>query len=65
VRLNPKTGELRQRIVLRCRGKSIVVAIGDFDNDGRPDLVVTKKGSDNIGILLGADNRTFGIRCSF
>ncbi len=29
------------------------VAVGDFDGDGAPDLVVVNQGNDNVSILLG------------
>jgi hypothetical protein len=35
------------------------VAIGDFNNDTKLDIVVANYGSDNIAILLGYDNGSF------
>jgi hypothetical protein len=35
------------------------IAIGDFNNDSRLDIVVAYGGSDNIGIFLGYDSGTF------
>ncbi|CAF1428397.1 unnamed protein product [Rotaria sordida] len=35
------------------------VAVGDFNDDHRLDVVVANYGSDNVGILLGYGNRSF------
>jgi hypothetical protein len=35
------------------------VAIDDFNNDNRSDIVVANSGTDNLGILLGLGNGTF------
>jgi outer membrane protein assembly factor BamB len=35
------------------------LAVGDFNQDGRPDLVVANQGSNNLSILLGVGNGTF------
>jgi hypothetical protein len=35
------------------------IAVGDFNNDGRSDIVVTNSGTNNIGILLGYGNGSF------
>lgn len=40
-------------------GNSEDVQVGDFNNDGRIDLVTSNKDSDNISILLGNGNGTF------
>ena len=37
------------------------VAIGDFNNDNRSDIVVANSGRDSLGILLASSNGTFGI----
>ena len=36
------------------------VAVGDFNRDGKQDLAVANKSSDNVSILLGGGNGTFG-----
>jgi hypothetical protein len=36
------------------------IAISDFNNDNRSDIVVANSGTDSIGILLGLGNGTFG-----
>jgi hypothetical protein len=36
------------------------MALHDFNNDSRLDVVVANSGTDNIGILLGNNNGTFG-----
>ena len=35
------------------------IAVGDFDNDSRLDIVVANKGTDNVGVLFGYGNGTF------
>ncbi len=35
------------------------IAVGDFNNDGRSDIVVTNTGTNNIGVLLGYGNESF------
>src|SRR5262249_35015658 len=35
------------------------VQVGDFNNDGKPDLVVANNGSNNVSILLGNGDGTF------
>jgi hypothetical protein len=34
-------------------GEPVAMAVGDLNNDGRPDVVVANQGTDNIGVLLG------------
>jgi hypothetical protein len=36
-----------------------VVAIGDVNGDGKPDIVVVDEGSSNVGVLLGYGDGTF------
>jgi hypothetical protein len=36
------------------------IATGDFNNDNRSDVAVAISGTDNLGILLGLGNGTFG-----
>ena len=38
---------------------SITVAVGDFNGDGVPDLVVANEGSNNVAVLLGNGDGTF------
>lgn len=38
---------------------SIFVAVADLNDDGKPDLVVVNRDSDNIGVLLGNGDGTF------
>ncbi len=35
------------------------IAVGDFNNDGKPDLVVSNYGSSNVSLLLGNGDGTF------
>ena len=35
------------------------IAVNDFNNDGRSDVVVANSGTDNLGILFGLANGTF------
>ncbi|CAF1220352.1 unnamed protein product [Rotaria sp. Silwood1] len=37
----------------------IGIAVGDFNNDNRMDIVVANYGSDNVGVFLGNGNGTF------
>ena len=41
------------------------VAVGDFNNDGIPDLVSANYGSNSVSILLGSSNGTFQTAQSF
>ena len=41
------------------------MAVGDFNGDGKPDLVVTNQGSDNVSVLLGNGDGTFQGRMNF
>lgn len=41
------------------------VTIGDFNNDGRKDLVVANSGSDDITLLLGVGDGTFRVKLHF
>jgi hypothetical protein len=41
------------------------VAVGDFNNDNRLDIVVSNSGTDNIGIRLGYGNGTFGTQTAY
>ena len=41
------------------------VAIGDFNNDNRSDIVVANSGTDSLGILLALNNGTFGMKTMY
>ena len=41
------------------------VAVGDFNGDGRPDLVPANPGADTVSVLLGNGDGTFGIGTGF
>ena len=41
------------------------VAVGDFDRDGDLDLAVANFGSNNVSVLLGDGNGTFGAKTDF
>src|SRR5215210_7533338 len=36
------------------------VAVGDFNHDGNPDLAVANVSGDNVSVLLGTGNGSFG-----
>ena len=40
------------------------IASGDFNNDGKPDLVVTNNADDSVSILLGNNDGTFTLQPS-
>ena len=41
------------------------MAVGDFNGDGKQDLAVANESSDNVSILLGGGNGTFGAATNF
>ena len=41
------------------------MAVGDFNRDGRQDLAVANRNTDNVSILLGNGNGTFGAATNF
>jgi streptogramin lyase len=41
------------------------VAVGDFNSDNRIDIVIANSGTDNLGILFGLDNGTFGMEMMY
>jgi hypothetical protein len=41
------------------------IAINDFNNDNRSDVVVANSGTDSLGILLGSGNGTFGMEMTY
>jgi len=43
----------------------VSVAVGDFDGDGRQDLVTTNASSDNVSVLLGNGAGSFGAATNF
>ncbi|CAF4987184.1 unnamed protein product, partial [Rotaria sp. Silwood1] len=43
----------------------IWVAVGDFNNDTRPDIAVANFGSNTVGVFLGNGNGTFAAQMTF
>ncbi|QKG54242.1 FG-GAP-like repeat-containing protein [Hymenobacter sp. BRD67] len=41
------------------------IAIGDINNDGRPDLATTNYGTNTVGVLLGQAGGTFGAATTY
>ncbi len=46
-------------------GGDDAVAVGDFNRDGKPDLVVAMSNSGTVSVLLGNGNGTFGAKADF
>src|SRR5713226_9268420 len=43
----------------------VTVAVGDFNGDGHPDLVVTNSGDNNVSVLLCNGDGTFQVPVNF
>ena len=50
---------------LSLSAKPTSVAVADVNNDGRPDLVLTKKGSSSVSVLLGNGKGSFSAPVDF
>ena len=48
-----------------ARSRPYTVAIGDFNNDHRLDLVMANSGTSNIFLLYGYGNGSFGDQSSY
>jgi Domain of unknown function (DUF4347)/FG-GAP-like repeat/Calx-beta domain/RTX calcium-binding nonapeptide repeat (4 copies)/FG-GAP repeat len=44
---------------------SSAIAVGDFNNDNKPDLMTANADSNNVSVLLGIGNGSFGSATSF
>jgi hypothetical protein len=45
--------------------RPVSVAVGDFDGDGKHDLVTANYGSNNVSVLLGLGDGSFGVATIF
>jgi hypothetical protein len=45
--------------------QSFSLAVGDFNNDKKEDIVVANTGTDNLGIFFGFGNGTFGLEMMY
>ncbi|MFZ0792469.1 MAG: FG-GAP-like repeat-containing protein [Candidatus Korobacteraceae bacterium] len=52
-------GTFQTMVSYKTGANSASVAVGDFNGDGKPDLVVTNYGSANVSVLLGNGDGTF------
>jgi hypothetical protein len=59
VLLGNGNGTFQAKIDFPARNGPNMVALGDVNGDGIPDLVVTNRGNDDVSVLLGNGNGTF------
>jgi hypothetical protein len=59
VALNQGGGSFTTRDLYSVGALSDTLALGDFNADGNVDLVAANRGSDSVGVLLGAGDGTF------
>ncbi len=52
-------GTFQQPTSLTVGANPSALAVGDFNNDGKPDLIVTNSGDSTVGVLLGNGDGTF------
>src|SRR5690349_15276668 len=43
----------------------VAEAVGDFNGDGKPDLVMVNQGSNTVSVLPGNGDGTFGLRTDY
>ena len=55
----PNAGTFQARVNYAAGNEPYSVAVGDFNADGRPDLAVANRDSNNVSILRGNANGTF------
>jgi hypothetical protein len=53
-------GNFAKEVTYRNATQATDIAIGDFNNDGKPDLVVTNQTSSNVSVFLNQGSGTFG-----
>lgn len=64
---SPAPGDvrLRSRTTAPTGGRPVYVAVGDVDNDGRPDLAVANSASNSISVLRSFSKGSFGSRSDY
>src|SRR5438270_8257429 len=50
---------------VHASGQPQSVAVGDLNRDGAPDLVVANENTDDVSVLLGAGDGTFGTAVNY
>jgi hypothetical protein len=63
--LRCSNGSFENKITFATGSDPLSVAVGDFNNDTRHDIVVANYGSDNVGLFLGYGNGSFANQTTY